>query len=205
MRETTPTELRNRLSGVRLVIFDVDGVLTSGKKLYTADGLYALEFDARDGLGIHLLQLASVKLACITNGKSAVVSRRAADLGIRLIKDGVSEKGTAVRELIAAAGVSVEETVYVGDDLWDLPAFDEVGTSIAVPDGVQEARDAADWVTERPGGAGAVREIAEAILEAQDRDSLELLGLRVHSPHHVDDEDRHAARGALARVQKATE
>jgi 3-deoxy-D-manno-octulosonate 8-phosphate phosphatase (KDO 8-P phosphatase) len=171
-----PESLRDRLRAVRLVLLDVDGVLTSGAKTYSRDGLAALDFDARDGFGIGLLVRAGIEVALVTHGASDVVAARARDLGIEEVRDVVEDKGAAVRDLLASSGRTRSQALFVGDDLRDLAAFAEVGVSVAVADAAARVREAADWVTGRRGGEGAVREVADAILAAQEIDALSLLG-----------------------------
>jgi 3-deoxy-D-manno-octulosonate 8-phosphate phosphatase (KDO 8-P phosphatase) len=163
---------------VIFVGLDVDGVLTNGRKLYTGEGFSAMEFDARDGLGIHLLLGAGIEVAIVTNTDSEIVSRRAADLGVTRLLQGVTDKGAAVRRILAEANVAKEQALFVGDDIWDIPAFEEVGIPVAVNGAHEVASSAAVWVTENMGGRGAVREVADAILQAKAFEWRVALGLQ---------------------------
>jgi 3-deoxy-D-manno-octulosonate 8-phosphate phosphatase (KDO 8-P phosphatase) len=167
-----------RLDQLRLVALDVDGVLTDGRKVYTADGFTGLEFDVRDGLGLHMLLLAGLEIALVTNTRSEIVARRAADLGVSRVLQGVDDKGLALRQLLGETGVEPAHALFIGDDVWDLPAFEEVGVAVAVRGAVAAVERAAVWVTNSEGGRGAVREVADAILRAKALDSRALLGLQ---------------------------
>jgi 3-deoxy-D-manno-octulosonate 8-phosphate phosphatase (KDO 8-P phosphatase) len=157
------------------VVTDVDGVLTDSMKYYGPGGLALLAFHVRDGLGLHLLKRMGMHLAIVTVTDSDIVSRRAADLGITEVFRNVRDKRTMLRTYREANKLSREEVLYVGDDLWDLEAFAEVGVRVAVADAVLAVRAAADWVTECTGGSGALREIADAIVEAKGIDPVDLL------------------------------
>jgi 3-deoxy-D-manno-octulosonate 8-phosphate phosphatase (KDO 8-P phosphatase) len=164
---TADPPVRGRLDAVRIVLLDVDGVLCSPTRTYTVEGLTALEFDVRDGHGIACLHAAGVRTAVVSHSPSAVVTARARDLGIADVLLGVEEKGGAVAEVLARHGLAKQHALFVGDDTRDLPAFREVGVAVAVADAVPAVRAAADWVTERPGGAGAVREVTDVLLDGR--------------------------------------
>lgn len=163
------------LSVVRLLSLDVDGVLTDGRKFYSAQGLSGLNFDARDGLGIELLRRAGIIVAIISNGDAPIVRKRAEDLGIRHCALGVSDKGTCVREMCLERGVRPEEAAHLGDDLWDLSAFDAVGIRLGVANAHPTVLAHAQCVTTAKGGRGAVREVADAMLGAKGIDPTSLL------------------------------
>ncbi len=154
---------------VQLIIFDVDGVLTDGGLYVDDDGTPMKKFHVRDGLGIKLAQSAGLKIAVLTGKVSEVVHHRMNELGIEHFIQGSKDKGTDVHALEAMAGVPLEQTAYVGDDLIDLPAFSKVGYPIAVADAVAEVKDAAMFVTHARGGQGAAREAIEHILKAQGK------------------------------------
>jgi 3-deoxy-D-manno-octulosonate 8-phosphate phosphatase (KDO 8-P phosphatase) len=162
-------DLRSRCQPLKLLISDVDGVLTDGRLIYHAGGGEAKAFHIRDGLGIKLWQQAGHRFAIITARKSPIVTARAAELGVELVRQGAERKLDAVREITRELGLEVDETCYVGDDLPDLAAIRQVGLGVAVADACDEVRRAAHHVTHAAGGAGAVREIIETILTAQQK------------------------------------
>jgi YrbI family 3-deoxy-D-manno-octulosonate 8-phosphate phosphatase len=172
------------LKGLRAVIMDMDGVMTDATKYYGAAGLELLGFHVRDGLGLELLRRAGMLLAIVTTTAPNIVSQRARDLGITDVFGSVRDKRSVVRTYREAHQLSRDEVLYVGDDLWDLEAFDEAGVRVAVADAVPAIRAAADWITECRGGAGALREVADAILAAKEIDPLELIKGRVRETHH---------------------
>jgi YrbI family 3-deoxy-D-manno-octulosonate 8-phosphate phosphatase len=158
--------MRSRLARVRLLVCDVDGTLTDGAMWYGVDGEVLKRFSTRDGHGIGMLRAAGVVVAFVTMEDSAIVTARAGKLGVVHVVLGCADKAAAVRELTGALGFSRDDVAMVGDDLGDLPGFTEVGVAIAVADAVDDVLRAADIVCERPGGHGAVREVADAILAA---------------------------------------
>ena len=162
--------------GVRLAVFDVDGVLTDGRLYYGADGNEYKAFHVRDGLGIKLLQRAGIPVAIITGRDSPSVSRRAAELGIDHLLQGREDKLQALRELLSdqfrAWAGELAAIAYMGDDLPDLPAIRAVGLGMTVADACPAVRAGARWCSVCPGGAGAAREAAEFILRAQQRFDL---------------------------------
>jgi 3-deoxy-D-manno-octulosonate 8-phosphate phosphatase (KDO 8-P phosphatase) len=163
------------LKGLRAVIMDMDGVMTDATKYYGAGGLQLLGFHVRDGLGLDLLRRSGMFLAIVTTTDPAIVSQRARDLGITDVFGGVRDKRSALRAYREKNGLNRDEVLYVGDDLYDLEAFAEAGVRVAVADAVPAVRAAADWVTECRGGAGALREVADAILAAKGIDPLALI------------------------------
>lgn len=160
--------------GLRMLALDVDGVLTDGRITYSASGEELKSFNIKDGLGIKLLQRSGMEVAIITGRRSPMVERRAAELGIETIVQGREDKLLALRELCEARGLTLAECAYMGDDLPDLAAIRAAGVGLSVADGAAAARAAADWVSSRAGGSGAVREACEALLDARgQRRSLE--------------------------------
>lgn len=157
------------LADVRLLITDVDGVLTDGGLFYDASGECLKRFHVRDGLGMRLLDESGVRVAVLSGRDSAVLRQRVADLGVGLYMFGVKDKAAACRELMAQAGVTAAQTACIGDDSIDLPAFAVCGLSYAVPDAPVYVRQAASGVLRTPGGLGALRELADAILSAQGK------------------------------------
>ncbi len=152
---------------VRLMGFDIDGVMTDGRLYFGPDGDFCKAFFSRDGLGLKLLAKSGVKLAIITGRDSSIVTTRAANLGIDHVLQGVEDKRTAMAGLLAAEGLSFAEAGYMGDDLIDLPLLKACVFSATVPDGHELVRRQACHVTTAPAGAGAVREVCELILRAQ--------------------------------------
>lgn len=159
---------RERAAGIRLVIFDVDGVFTDGRLYLGESGEEMRAFCVHDGFGVRLLIQAGVAVAVLSGRASKILGQRMAELGVRHCITGRSDKWEAFGPLAAEIGVSPEEVCYVGDDLVDLPLLRRVGLSAAPADAHPEVRRAVDWVTERPGGGGAVREICETILKARE-------------------------------------
>ncbi len=155
-----------RASRVRALIFDVDGVLTDGGLIYHADGESKV-FNARDGHGIVMARLAGLRTAFLTGRISDVVRRRAAELKVDELREGIFRKGEALAELLRKLDVTAEQVCYAGDDLVDLAVMSRVGFPVTVADAVPELRAAAALVTSARGGQGAAREIVEFILKAQ--------------------------------------
>jgi YrbI family 3-deoxy-D-manno-octulosonate 8-phosphate phosphatase len=167
------------LAGVRLLVTDVDGVLTTGVVPYDASGGRMGFFSARDGMGVTLALRAGLEFGIVSGARSTALRTRAAELGVRHVRDGAADKGAAVAALQRELGCRRDATLYVGDDLNDLPAFAVAGVRVAVADAAVEVRAAADWVTRAAGGRGALREIVDAVLRAQgawERVVTELFG-----------------------------
>ena len=159
----------SRLAAVRLLVMDVDGVLTDGGIYYTERGDELKRFDVRDGQGLVLLRQAGVLTAVITRRRSEIVERRADELGIAEIHQGATDKRAVLQSLLTRRGVPASEAVYVGDDVGDLAAMHLVGLPIAVADAVPPVRRAAAYVTRSRPGHGAIREICDLILAAKGR------------------------------------
>lgn len=154
---------------VRLMAFDVDGVMTDGHLYFTASGEEMKAFHSRDGLGMKLLQRAGLQVAIVTARTARAVNLRAQNLGITLVKQGVEDKRTALAELARELGFELAQCGYMGDDLVDLPVLRACGFSASVPDGHPLVRRAVDYVSREPAGAGAVREVCELVLLAQGK------------------------------------
>ncbi len=163
---TQPDHLR-RAAGVKILILDVDGVLTDGSLTYGADGEVTKTFNVLDGLGIELLQKTGVAVAIISARQSAVVVRRAADLKIMHVYQGIHDKRIAFAALLEATGVTAEQCGYIGDDVIDLPLLRKVGFAVTVPSGHPEVQHRAHYVTRANGGRGAVREVCDMLMRAQ--------------------------------------
>ncbi len=162
-------EILEKIKRIKLLILDVDGVMTDGSINYTDDGREFKSFDVKDGHGIKLLMRSGVEVALITARESNVVAIRAKDLGIKDVYQGRKEKLGAFEEILANKGLSADETAYMGDDLIDLPVLRRAGFCAAVADATDEVKEAVDYVAKRPGGRGAVRELTDLILKAKGR------------------------------------
>ena len=171
MAGETPASLPT-LAEIKLVITDVDGVLTDGGIYYDATGECLKRFHVRDGLGMRLLEENGVRVAVLSGRDSPTLRKRVADLGITLYQFGVKDKHGACRELMEQAGVGVNETVCIGDDSIDLPAFAACGLSYAVADAPVYVQARASAVLVKEGGKGAFRELADAILVAQGKEHV---------------------------------
>ncbi len=165
--ETVHPTLAERCRGVRLLVLDVDGVLTDGGVVYGTGGLEVKHFHVRDGSGLKAWRRAGRRSAFVTGRSSPVVDLRAVELGVDFVFQGASDKLPAYRRLLEDAALPPSAVCYVGDDLPDLPPMRECGLAAAVADGCREARAAAHYVTRAPGGGGAVREVIELILRCQ--------------------------------------
>ena len=154
---------------IRLFVMDVDGTLTDGTITYGEDGGEWKSFHSRDGLGIKLLPLARITPALVSGRTSKPTARRAKELGIEIVKQGVKDKAAAVEEIRVALGFSPGEVAYMGDDLSDLGAMRAAGFAAAPADADPEVLRVAGYVCRLPGGRGAVREAIEALLRAQGR------------------------------------
>jgi len=152
---------------LKLLILDVDGVLTDGKLFFDHQGNEYKSFHARDGHGIKLLRQTGVEVAVISGRKSNSVALRMKNLGIEHVYQGHENKRAAFNEVIEKIGITSEQTAHVGDDLLDLPIMIRVGLSIAVADANLAVKQRADWYTKLPGGHGAVREVCDFIMQAQ--------------------------------------
>jgi len=161
-------ELLTRMRRLKLMIFDVDGVLTDGTLYYSENGAELKAFNAADGHGIKMLKGSGVEVAILSARRSRAVDARAAELGITLVVQGASDKREAFETLIVRAHASAEATGYIGDDLVDLPVLARCGFSASVPDAPEVVRTRVHHVTRAPGGRGAAREICELIMRAQN-------------------------------------
>lgn len=162
-------QLKSRIKNIKLVIFDVDGVLTDGRIILSDSGEQVKEFDGHDGAGIKYLARAGLGVAVITGRRSRAVELRCKELGITAVEQGALDKIEAYDRLLKRFGVTDAEVCYVGDDLPDLPVMWRVGYPVAVRNARPEVRAAAHYVTRASGGHGAAREIVEKILKAQNK------------------------------------
>jgi len=152
---------------LKLLILDVDGVLTDGKLFFDNEGHEYKSFHARDGHGIKLLRQTGVEVAVISGRKSNSVALRMKSLGIEYVYQGHEDKRAAFKELLSKVGVTPEQVAHVGDDLLDLPIMTRVGLAIAVNDANFAVKEHADWCTSALGGNGAVREVCDFIMQSQ--------------------------------------
>ena len=162
-------DAKARAARIKLVAFDIDGVMTDGGLHYTDDGHELKTFNVQDGLGVVLLRRSGIKVAIITGRTSNVVSCRAKDLGVEHVFHGVGDKGAVSGQLLEQLGLQWSELAFMGDDLIDLPAMTRCGLAIAPANARQIVKERAHMVTEAGGGKGAVREAIEFILAAQGK------------------------------------
>ena len=160
-------EVKTRAATIKMVIFDVDGVLTNGSLFYGDDGQEYKAFHSRDGHGIKMLQASGVDIGIITGRNSEVVNHRVKNLGIKHVYQGQADKLPAFEKLRGKLKLSPEQIAYVGDDVVDLPIMLRVGLAIAVQDAHELVRRHAHWTTDLGGGQGAAREACELIMDAQ--------------------------------------
>jgi 3-deoxy-D-manno-octulosonate 8-phosphate phosphatase (KDO 8-P phosphatase) len=156
-----------RAARIRLMIFDVDGILTDGGLHYGPDGEVIKTFNVLDGHGIKLLQKSGVAAAIISARQSGIVARRAADLGIEHLYQGVHDKRAAFEQLLQKTNVDAQACGFVGDDVIDLPILSRVGFAASVPNGHPEVKSRVHYVTQASGGRGAARELCDFIMRAQ--------------------------------------
>lgn len=160
-------ELNHRLKQIRLVIFDVDGVLTDGHLYYGPEGDCMKAFNARDGLGITRLIKAGLQTAIITGRASPFVAHRAADLGIQNVYQKKLEKLPAFEELLQKLQLGPQQAAYMGDDIIDMPVMERVGLAACPQDAMPIVKGISHFISQYGGGCGAVRELCDKILEAQ--------------------------------------
>ena len=162
-----PDDLKARCARIELVIADVDGVLTDGRIVIDDRGVETKNFHVRDGLGIALWRRAGGKSAIVSGRSAEVVARRAEELKIDRLYQGIEDKGAALRELLEDLNLEPAQVCYIGDDLIDLPALLAVGLAACPADAVAEVRRAAHLITRSAGGGGVVREVIETIMRAR--------------------------------------
>jgi 3-deoxy-D-manno-octulosonate 8-phosphate phosphatase (KDO 8-P phosphatase) len=159
--------LRPRLRAIRLLVCDVDGVLTDGGLHYDEDGRVVKRFDVRDGLAVRMLQRAGIAVALLSGGRSGAIEQRARHLDIAHCRTGVGDKQTGLEQLRRELHMPREHTAFLGDDLNDLAVRPVTGLLVAPADAASGLRRQADWVLRRRGGDGALRELSEALLASQ--------------------------------------
>ena len=160
-------DILEKAAQIKLVIFDVDGVLTDGGLFFGDDGQEYKAFYSRDGLGIKLLQRTGVEVGVITARESQAVIHRMQNLGIEHLYQGRLDKISAYQDMIEKLGVTHSQTAYVGDDVVDLPVMQQAGLAVAVADAHPFVKQHAHWTTQHGGGRGAARDVCELILQAQ--------------------------------------
>jgi 3-deoxy-D-manno-octulosonate 8-phosphate phosphatase (KDO 8-P phosphatase) len=165
----TPGSIDSKATPVRLVLFDVDGVLTDGKILLHFDGSESKQFDIKDGTGIVMAQRAGLTVGFLSARTSAPTAQRAAQLGVTLVHQGVASKLDAYERILGEMRIKDEEVAYMGDDVVDLPVLVRVGLAAAPADARDDVRSRVHWVSRASGGHGAARELIEVILRAQGR------------------------------------
>lgn len=161
--------LHEKASRIRLLLFDVDGVLTDGVVLMHADGSESKGFHIRDGAAIVWAQRAGIPVGLLSARTSGATTHRAAQLAVRIVAQGVKSKLASYDQILREAALEDTAVAYMGDDLLDLPVISRVGLSGAPADAAPEVRARVDWVSQAGGGRGAVREFIELVLRAQDR------------------------------------
>ena len=157
----------DRLDAIRLVAFDIDGVFTDGRFYLSDDGTETKAFHTQDGYGVRRLLDAGVEVAVISGRQSLAVERRMAELSVRHVVLGCKDKVAAFDALIAGLGIDAADCAFVGDDMPDLALLEHVGLSIAVANAVQTVQERCDYVTRKPGGFGAVREVCDLVAAAR--------------------------------------
>jgi 3-deoxy-D-manno-octulosonate 8-phosphate phosphatase (KDO 8-P phosphatase) len=161
--------LQAKAARIRLLLFDVDGVLTTGEVVMHADGSESKGFHIRDGAGIVWAQRAGLTVGLLSARSSGATAHRAAQLAVRIVEQGVKSKLAAYEQIVRDARVEDAEVAYMGDDLLDLQVLARVGLSAAPADAAAEVRERVDWVSTAAGGRGAARELVEFVLRAQQR------------------------------------
>ena len=162
-------DTRNRARRLKLMAFDVDGVLSEGSLYYTDDGVELKVFNSLDGLGMNMLKRAGITVAIITGRRAKCVEHRMKNLGIDILYQGVADKVEALNDLLAKQGISADEAGYMGDDIVDLRIMDACGFSAAPADCHEMVKSYVGMVSSKIGGRGAVREVCEFILDAQGK------------------------------------
>ncbi|MCA1797410.1 MAG: KdsC family phosphatase [Desulfuromonadaceae bacterium] len=156
---------KQRIEVIRLLLLDVDGVMTDGGIVYDSNGVETKRFNVRDGHGLKLLQRAGIEVGIITGRESDIVEKRAAELGIAHVFQGAKNKLEPYAQIQVESGYADYQIAYIGDDLVDLPILRRVGFAVAVADAVAELRPWVDYITSKAGGHGAVREVCELLLK----------------------------------------
>jgi len=161
--------LREKLQHIKILIMDVDGVMTDGRIIINDDGRETKNFDVRDGHGIKLVQRYGIEVALLTGRQSEVVKHRANELGIKEVHQKIFNKKEVFVEILQKNNLNVDQAAFIGDDIIDIPVLKEAGFSATVADAIDIVKKTVDYVTKNKGGRGAVREVCEMLLQAQGR------------------------------------
>ena len=161
--------VEERARKIKLLLSDIDGVLTDGKIIYDTFGAEVKSFNVLDGVGLSLTASNGIKVILISARGSSILRRRARELNVTKLYQNVRDKSAVFQKLLRRLKLSADEVCYMGDDLPDLSVMRQAGLAVAVPNAVSEVRDAAHYVTKKQGGDGAAREITELILKAQGK------------------------------------
>ena len=162
-------KLDQRMQAIKLILSDVDGVLTDGSITYNNQGIETKTFHVRDGMGINLWQRAGHQFGIITARSSHIVKLRASELGVEIVRQGSSDKLAVATQVLSELELNISEVCYVGDDLTDISLLSHVGLAASVSDGAVDVRNQAHIVTKSAGGKGAIRELIETIVKSQKR------------------------------------
>lgn len=162
-------KIEQRMQGIKLILSDVDGVMTSGGITYDNQGVETKTFHVRDGMGIKLWQRSGYRFGIITARSSHIVKLRMDELNVDLVRQGAENKLDIAREIMTELSVTPEQTCYIGDDLTDMALLSKVGLAASVSDGAAEVKNVAHLVTSAGGGEGAIRELIESVLKSQNR------------------------------------
>lgn len=168
-KKATSKSLKERLKRIRMLVLDVDGVLTDCRVFMDEDGEWRRFFSIRDGYGLHRLKSFGIKTAVITGSKARDIQERIRHLNIDFFYEGQLDKLPLLEELAQTSGLDFEEMAYVGDDDFDIPLLKKVGFSATVPDAMENVIEIVDYVTKRPAGNGAVREVCEMLIATKGR------------------------------------
>ncbi len=160
-------ELHNKIKAIKCLILDVDGVLTDGGIVFDDEGRQIKRFDVRDGHGLKMLMRYGIDVVLLTGRTSQAVLHRALDLGIEDVHQGAKNKLDVYQEILRKKNILASATAFVGDDVVDVPVLRRVGFSVTVADAAEDVKKLVDYITEKNGGRGAVREVCELILQVQ--------------------------------------
>jgi 3-deoxy-D-manno-octulosonate 8-phosphate phosphatase (KDO 8-P phosphatase) len=169
LNEVLDEKLIEKMKPIRLLVLDVDGVMTDGKIIMNDMGCEIKNFDVKDGHGIKILMRCGIDVILLTGRRSAVVEHRAKDIGIEEVYQGIFNKLEKFEEILQNKSFNYENIAFVGDDIVDIPLLKRVGFSVAVADATEDVKKCVDYITKKAGGNGAVREVCEIILQAQGK------------------------------------